>query len=65
MTTFLNYMNISGLYIHLQGHDVRIYELLNIATCMWRDTGKKKVIILKILVLLISGCFLNVKSRVI
>ena len=31
---------------------------------MWRDTGKEKVIILKILVLLISGCFLNVKRRV-
>lgn len=45
------------MYIHLQGHSVRIYESLKISTYMWGDTEKEKIMLLKILVLLISGHF--------
>lgn len=63
MITFLNFVSITGIDSHLQGHSIRIYELLKMSTYTWRYTEKKKIALLKILVWLISDCFLKVKMR--
>lgn len=63
LTTFLNFLIITGIHIHLQDQSVKIYESLKMPTCMWRDKEQKETALLKILVLLISSCFLNVKTE--